>query len=273
MTDQNTTTLPKFDKPPVVETVLGVEFSGLDKWGVLHFGLFWDRMRDRFPKWDVKLPLGSQIENFGGEVPIKPDVQVLTEPEMRCWFVGEDGKVLLQIQKDRLLYNWRKINDDDVYPHYEESIRPGFELVWNEFNDFVKQEELGEINILQCEVSYINHLIDYSISDSTKNLDKIFTSIADIGQGEFLPIPEAISFDSRYQIPDKAGRLHVSVKPAVRNSDGAGILQFTLTARTKPKESNFTSLMASLDIGREWVVRGFTDLTTAKMHDIWKRRN
>ena len=28
-----------------------------------------------------------------------------------------------------------------------------------------------------------------------------------------------------------------------------------------------------LDIGREWIVRGFTSLTTKDMHKVWRRKN
>ena len=273
MTDSSVSPLPKFDDPPVIETVLGVEFSGLDNWGVPHFGLLWNHMRDRFPKWDVKAPLDSRIEEFDRSVQ-RPgaSVQILTEPEMRCWFVDEDDRTLIQIQKDRFIYNWRKTEKGDKYPHYEDSVRPAFELVWNEFNDFVNQEQLGNLNILQCEVTYINHLEIGNGWETTSDFGKVFTSLADPEEGEFLPLPETLYFNSAYQMPDKQGRLHVSVRPAVRNEDGIEVLQLTLTARVKPGESDFESLIHCLDLGREWVVRGFADLTTKRMHEIWKRR-
>ena len=265
--------LPKFDDPPVIETVLGVEFSGLDNWGVPHFGLLWIHMRDRFPRWDVKPPLVSEIENFDRSAS-KPQssMQILTEPEMRCWFVDEDDKTLVQIQKDRFIYNWRKTDTNDKYPHYEDSVRPAFEQVWKEFNNFVNQEQLGNLNILQCEVTYINHLEIGIGWESTSDFGKVFTTLTDPERGEFLPLPEALSFNSAYQMPEKSGRLRVSVKPAFRNKDGKEILQLTLTARVKPSEGDFASLMRCLDLGREWVVRGFADLTTQRMHKIWKRR-
>ena len=44
--------LPSFDAPPVNETVLGVEFTPLAKWSIPHFGLFWSRIRDEYPRCD-----------------------------------------------------------------------------------------------------------------------------------------------------------------------------------------------------------------------------
>jgi len=265
--------MPNFDAPPVVETVLGVEFSGLDRWGVQHFGLLWNQMRDRFPKFDVVAPLGSDIEEFGAPVYNRPQpsVQLVTEPEMRCWFIDEFDQTLVQIQKNRFIYNWRKTETGDKYPHYKNSIRPAFEKVWNEFNSFIAHEQLGSLNILQCEVTYINHLEIGTGWESTNDIGEVFTTLREPKQGEFLPLPEALSFNSVYIMPEKLGRLRVSVKPALRNSDGKEILQLTLTARVKATDE-VGDLMKCLDLGREWVVRGFADLTTQRMHNIWKRK-
>jgi hypothetical protein len=46
----------------------------------------------------------------------------------------------------------------------------------------------------------------------------------------------------------------------------------TLTARGVPHSSDQEELLRCLDVGREWVVRGFADFTTDEMHNLWKRR-
>ncbi len=56
--------LPKFDKPPVVEMVIGVEFSELPNWILPHFGLFWGQVRNEYQHCSVNPPLNSQIEIF-----------------------------------------------------------------------------------------------------------------------------------------------------------------------------------------------------------------
>ena len=140
MTDSSLPPLPRFDAPPVIETALGVEFSGLDNWGVPHFGLFWEHIRNRFPKWDVKAPLDSHIENLdNSDAKSGSPIRILTEPDLRCWFIGEDEKTLVQIQKNRFIYHWRKTKAEDRYPHYNDTVRPAFEEVWKEFNNFVNQ--------------------------------------------------------------------------------------------------------------------------------------
>ena len=61
--------LVDFESPPVVETVLGVEFAPIRGWAVPHFGLYWNEVRSEFPRFDVHAPLPSQIERFDDSPP------------------------------------------------------------------------------------------------------------------------------------------------------------------------------------------------------------
>jgi len=265
--------LPKYAAPPVVETVLGVEFAQLEKWGIPYFGVLWGRIKDQFPKFEVKFPLASQIEDFGKpKLPTQtPAVQFMTEPDVRCWFIGGDDRTLIQVQRNRFTHNWRKTGPADAYPHYDGSVRPAFQRAWRVFLDFVNEYQLGDVSVLQCEVTYINHLDVGQVLNSACGLQEVFPCWSGKTSGSFLPAPENVGFDVTYQMPNHEGRLRVSMKPAIRNQDGQEILQLTLTARGKPKGSDADSVLAWLDKGREWVVRGFTDFTSEKMHRLWRR--
>ena len=199
------------------------------------------------------------------------EVQILTEPEIRCWFINKDDRSLIQVQRDRFTYNWRKADSADRYPRYADSVRPGFQRVWERFAAFVNENQLGELNVVQCEVSYINHLDIGEGWESASDLPHLFPCWAGKASGDFLPAPENVGFDISYRMPDKRGRLRVSLKPAIRNQDAAEILMLTLTARGRPDGSDIESVLGWLDMGREWVVRGFTDFTSAKMHSLWQR--
>lgn len=263
--------LPKFAAPPVVETVIGVEFAQLQNWGIPYFGLFWNQVKNRFPKYVVKPPLESQIETFDKPKPQQTRLQVLTEPEVRCWFIDSDDRTLIQVQNNRFTYNWRKAAADDTYPHYSEVIRTSFESAWKQFSAFVEEEHLGELNIVQCEVSYINHLDVEKGWHTAADISGVFPCWSDQSMGLFLPPPEAISFDVSYRLPDDRGRLRISLRPAIRNKDGVEILQLTVTARGKPNDSTMASILEWIELGREWVVRGFADFTSADMHRLWER--
>ncbi|MGD0539783.1 MAG: TIGR04255 family protein, partial [Verrucomicrobiota bacterium] len=56
--------LPDFDNPPVVETVLSVQFEPLSSIQTAHLGLLWDEYRGTFPKSEDRPPLDPVVEQF-----------------------------------------------------------------------------------------------------------------------------------------------------------------------------------------------------------------
>lgn len=67
------------------------------------------------------------------------------------------------------------------------------------------------------------------------------------------------------------GRLTVSAQPAVRRSDKKPLIALTLTSRGRPIGAGISGVLTFFDLGREWIVRGFTDLTADEMHRMWGR--
>jgi hypothetical protein len=73
-------------------------------------------------------------------------------------------------------------------------------------------------------------------------------------------------------MPNNQGRLPIKLQSAIRHADAKEILQLTLTARGRPASSSLDHVRRWFDLGREWVVQGFADFTTAKMHQLWRRK-
>ena len=46
--------LPDFNEPPVIETVLGLQFDPIESFNVPHFGLYWSKIRADYPTFDVQ---------------------------------------------------------------------------------------------------------------------------------------------------------------------------------------------------------------------------
>ena len=57
--------LPSYENPPVVEVALSVQFEGPQTLRTPELGLFWQGLRDRFPKLEEHPPLDSVIGQFG----------------------------------------------------------------------------------------------------------------------------------------------------------------------------------------------------------------
>jgi uncharacterized protein (TIGR04255 family) len=266
--------LPDYDAPPVIETLLGVEFVALEKWGVPHFGLFWHNIQSHYPRYEVNPPLISEVERPRLEfrqAPV-PRVEILSKPEVRCWFLNEANTELIQVQSDRFVHNWRKVVGTEPYPHYEDHIRPTFERDWQEFCAFLASERLGPPDVRQCEVTYVNHIDRGKGWETMDDLSKLFPCWAGALSGSFLPPPESALLNVSYLMPEDRGRLRIALVHAFRSSDATETLQLTLTARGKPQSSATPDIIEWLDLGREWVVRGFTDFTSKRMHQIWRRK-
>ncbi len=263
---------PEFNHPPVYETVLGLHFSPLKVFSIPHFGLYWAKIRDEYPQQELRPPLSPAIEQFESNLwkETRPKVEFLPMSEVRCWFVRTDGTRLLQVQRDNFLQNWRKIQDSDVYPHYA-NLKPQFFKEWQTFCNFLEEEKIEIPVVDQCEVTYINHIDMGQGWKSYNELSKVLACWSGQCSGDFLPDPESININSRYLLPDKIGRLHISLQPAIRRRDAKEILRLSLTVRGKPESSNWDHISKWLDLGHEWIVRGFTDITTKQMHDLWGR--
>ena len=266
-------TLPDYGQPPVVETLLGVQFSPLANFSIPHFGLYWAKIRQDYPNYQVLPPLGQRVEQFGSGLVQRPKigVELISIPEVRCWFIEKSGAMLTQVQRDRFIHNWRKVEPNDVYVHYDR-IRPRFTEEWKRFCEFLNDADLGTPEINQCEITYVNHIELGKGWSSYGDLNKVVAFWTGDSSGNFLPAPESVNIGARYVLPEKRGRLHIEAQPAIRPHDAKEILQVNLTARGKPESSDLQKILDWFDLGHEWIVRGFTDFTAKEMHNIWERK-
>ena len=255
--------LPKYDNPPVIETVLGVEFEPLHLWQIPHFGLFWSKIRSDYQNFSVQPPLPQQVERFGNERNTFT-INLTPQPQPRCWFFDSTNSWLLQIQNSRFISNWKQ--NHSTYPNYE-GFYGRFENEWSKFKEFLSSENMGELKLLQCEVSYINHV---EIEDSFDNLSEIFPVWAGLKKDGFLPNPEAVVINTVYVIPENLGRLYIEMQPIIRQTDFKAALQLSVTAKVKTASNE--ELKESLDLAHNWVIESFTDFTSDKIHKIWQRK-
>jgi len=269
--------LPAFRKPPVVEVALAVAFEPMPLSPPL-VGLFWDGIyKDELPHLEQVGPVEPQIEKFGGPRSRGPQVrfELLEQPPpSRFWFQDESGRNLLQLQQDWIARNWRRQEDGEEYPRYP-SVRDPFGVDLTNLRTFLHDRGLDEPKPVQCEVVYVNHIVAGDAWSDWSELSDVVRCWSDSTTVGFLPRIEEATFNSQYLIApeggDPVGRLHVELSPGTRKSDDAKLFVLTLTARGEPPSQDLDGLLAFHDLGREWIVRGFTDLTTERMHKEWER--
>src|ERR1019366_2809582 len=156
------TPLPEFEHPPVIEVAVSLQFEPLDTMRSVHLGSLWPALRSMgFNAVEDHGALEPEIEDF--EVAPAPRVGITLRafndapPLPRVWFLNDSKAELIQIQRDRVIVNWRQGAAPEPYPRYE-SIMRRFRVAFDLFTRFVETEKLGKIEPNQCELTYVNHI-------------------------------------------------------------------------------------------------------------------
>lgn len=268
--------LPDYENPPVVEVVLGVQFEPLREFVGPYVGLFWQELREKLPELQEQPYLTPVVERFGVSEERSLRVEFQTFPNSyRYWLLSDTGNQLIQVQQDRFHHNWRKVKEHDVYPRYE-TIREKFKSEVTGLQEFLKSEGLGSIKPNQCEITYVNHVAPSENWGGHRELDKLVTVFRSDYSDDFLGLPEKVRLALSYLMTGKAGeplgRLHIRAEPALqRGGERQQIYRLTLTARGEPQGDGLEGVSSFLDLGRSWIVRGFTSVTTPEMHQEWRR--
>lgn len=263
---------PDFVDPPVIEVALSVGFRALAGYTNAHAGLFWRQFRETFSIAEEQPPFGIPLVTESTE-PAQHQVEVVGPPSIRTWLKAPDGSELLQLQRDIFAHNWRKVAPTQPYPRYE-AVRGRFEEHFRAFITFAREENLGEVEPRRCDVTYVNHV---PVGGDVRTAGELQAVVLPWSwpNTAFLPKPDQARFSVEFVIRDAdgrfAGRLTVEAKPAYRRSDRSGIIVVSMTARGEPIGTGVDGALAFFDLGREWIVRGFADLTTSKMHVRWGR--
>ena len=141
----------KFKFPPINELVIGVYLNApLLGLRAEHIGLFWHSIREGFPNVSQTGPIASQGEAVQAALATAPGELY---PLPRFWLSSADETMLVQLQRNAFLLNWRK--RDQVYPHYE-TVKREFDRVYGIFAEFVRETVRQEFAIEATELTYIN---------------------------------------------------------------------------------------------------------------------
>ena len=270
--ESSPTALPDYDNPPVSEVVFGIQFSNLENLKAPHTGILWEKLgRKEYPECKEMPPLAHTIESFGEVHPQSPAITIeeFSHPPLpRLFFISALKNELIQVQVDRLHQNWRKLKREDEYPRYVK-LYPKFVNSWQVFDSFVKELNLGPLRPNQYELTYVNHIPRGEGWINLSDLQNVFRDFQSELDNRFLREPENISWRKTYRLPNDSGRLHVSLRLAVSRESKDRVVILDLTARgfiTKKMDAWF-------DMAHQWIVRGFTDLTSQSVQEsVWRRK-
>jgi uncharacterized protein (TIGR04255 family) len=201
-----------------------------------------------------------------------PGIQFADPSEVpRAWFIDAEEKMLLQLQADRFLLNWRREPSKSKYPHFE-SIHADFQQMYRTFQEFASDEGLGEIKPAACEMSYIN-LIPLKNPDGSPRLiqDVLRSWREDYGAG-WTVSADAVNWQALYRLSgdnrSSSARLTATLANLV-GPLGRG-LQLDLTVHGVPTAETFEAMVEFHRFAHETIVRYFGAATTDAAHEEWE---
>ncbi len=260
--------LPKFDRPPVHEVVLAAYFAPLGELRSYHYGELAALWRDEYPNVEDQPAQPEITDDLFDSSPPASGIQIVDmDPLPRCWFINSNDDMLIQVQRERLVHNWRR--RDGNYPSYS-ALRPRFVSAYTVFADFVARNNLGPLKVMHAEVAYVNPIPVEGPLEAVGALDKLIAPLSGGYSDDFLPPFDLAGVGLQYDLPGEdrpVGRLNVRVGPA-EGPDGKVVLM-GLLARGEPIGEGLEGVLAFHDLAHEWIVRGFKSLTTPEMHTYW----
>lgn len=257
-----------FEAPPVVEVVCGVRFALVPGLSTAHIGLLWERFGVEFTQTSDHPPLPFQLP-MGEAAQVQLGLTA-TPPMRRVWFGTEDERKLIQVQQDRLYFNWRRKEPGDAYPRFE-FVYAEFVKALEAFERFLIDAGSPPIAPREFEVTYLNIIPADQVWQRFEQIGVVLPDISwRADSTRFLPPPDALKWECEFPMPDNMGTLFANVRSARNRSTGERALSLDLTARGSAE----AALMGDwFEKGHEWVVRGFDDLTGAEPKKlVWKKR-
>jgi uncharacterized protein (TIGR04255 family) len=264
-----------FERPPVVETVLGVHFKPIPGLTAAHAGIFWrEVLGTDWPKAVDAPLLADQTEKFeGGLSWLGPgSVFQLALPHLsgsRLQVSSSAGDRMVQIQPNRFHYNWKSTGED--YPSYSK-VRREFDHYFGQLARFVEDEGLGKISPFQWEVTYVDYVQPGELWHSLEDWHRVIPGLlGEAPRREGLGL-ETVSGEWRYEIAPKRGRLYINLalgKTAEKDTTG---LLIQWTARGPVVGDTWDELGQGLDLGHDVLLRKFLDVTSPEAHKAWGRK-
>ncbi len=261
--------LPDYDRPPLNEVVLGVQFQPAKGYKQILAGQVWDVFRPKYPLVEEVQPIPPAFEVFGAPSPVSAINFGLVSGARhdRFWFLSSSRDELIQFQHDRLLHNWRKVGDhSNQYPRFENMIE-NFEGELRLLEEYFQSLEPQALACNQAEISYINH-IKFPLGGEREKAGEWLRFL------NFIEEPDDASCVARRVLTNAEkhpiGRLTCEMN-YVRDPRSGATIVLNLTVRGAPATQSIDAAMLFLKMGREVIVEEFTAITTDSAHKFWGR--
>jgi uncharacterized protein (TIGR04255 family) len=216
----------KYKNPPINELIIGAYFEQpIMPLHSEHIGVFWSQVRGDFPSIQQQPELSLPL--VGPNMTVQFGITDEPYPMPRFWLTSDDGSILIQIQKNAFILNWRK--RADAYPHFD-NVKQKFDKYFDLFTMFIRSElKVEGINIQVTELTYSNLIEAGSYWESALDTPRVLPSLSilDVGVAEAVP---DFNYLTAYRVaPDLT--LKVAVRTGRKATDASKpVLVFELRA-------------------------------------------
>ena len=236
-------------------------------------------------------PVLPVVEMFPNSIQ-EPQLQVSNRPDLaRTWFIHEDENQIIQVQRDRFTFNWRKAKSNQQYPGFS-TILKRFETFYNRFErmqNTVTELEVGDGNSAGIAVyeltiyrsNYFRAPIILPTGTPWNTLDgigfknaKIFNLFVDSPQlNSFWSGVESLILRTSFRVENLHGRLHLTIGNRVRSSDQKQTLQTDFTVRGFPESVEHT-MITWFKSAHDEICRKFACMFSEYIQlEIWERKS
>ena len=263
-----------FALPPVDEVVLSVLFGSLDKFLAPHLGQIWNEFKqDGFVSVAEHPPVPSVVETFPNPVQ-GPQLRINNLPNLaRVWFIHQNDSKIIQVQRDRFMFNWRKTESSLSYPGFS-TIFEEFEGSYNRFKGILKDLGISEVTPLQYELTYIDQLFRGNGWDNLDDIGKIYNLFIDTQKSDsFWSGAESMILRTSFPVEDLHGRLHLTISSRVKMPEQRQTLQTDFTMRGFPNNSEYDAMIAWFKAARDQIREKFSSIFTENIQtQVWGRK-
>jgi uncharacterized protein (TIGR04255 family) len=258
----------KYENPPVVETVLSVQFNPLRNFGAGYLGAYWRQLGSEWPNVSDAPAVDPVFEQFDSPNTWERAafIKLSTKADMRLQIRNVARDRMIQVQNGRFFYNWLRTSETE-YPSYE-VVRPEFDEQWEQFRAFViAQSEEQVVQPNQWEILYVNHIAKGTLWNDFADFPKIFSFLSQPELGGTNVLPDSIGGEWRFEVSPKKGRLYLRLGMKVRDEDKKPCIVLTLIARG-PIDDDCT-LYSGLELGHSTITNLFDRITTKTAQAYW----
>ncbi len=264
--------LPEYERPPIDEVAIGVQFEPIEGISEAHIGLYWQSLRDSYPRTESKPRFEIPVESFSSDSQfVTPQVTIAPTKGMlgRTWLISEDEDYLIQVQNTHFVHNLRR--RDSVYPRFD-LLKDKFWQTYEQFLSVLSSEQLKSPALTQIELSYINWITNMTMPEFFRP-----AGATKIEAKQMRSQAENQLFVARYMAEDETGnpigRLHIHCQQAMHEVQRVPGNLMSLIFRVPIFPGwDRSRLNNVLELGRNAIVRSFTDLTTDEAHREWLRQ-